>query len=325
MKEIIDEYADVKTELFNSRLYDCVRSGFKHHDATFGLFAADPYCYNTFAKIFNPIIVDFHGLTEDFIHPPTNWGEPNNLSIPDADGDFIQKCQINCSRSIECYPFYPKMSLQDFDGVLKTIEETLYEFIPTEFNGQLYSFGELDESMKLSFSKENFMFDCENEYFKSSGAARWWPRRQALYISEDRKFVMQINNRDHLRVGYEENSADMKKAYEMLSKSVKILDKRLATVKHSVFGHLTSSPKLLGNAMEMAVQIRLDKLPRNSQHFEQLLHENKLIKSNETRGLNNEILIELRSKCCLNKTEYEMMAEFCLGIANLISIEKSLK
>lgn len=64
--ELLEEYMLVTTPApVDAYLYDCAVSGFEHHDAPVGIFAADADSYDVFNKLFDPIIKDYHGQMDN--------------------------------------------------------------------------------------------------------------------------------------------------------------------------------------------------------------------------------------------------------------------
>ena len=66
-KDIYDELKELKTS--NSfTLEKAIASGVKNPDSGIGVYAGDQESYTTFEKLFDPIILEYHGFKKDDEH-----------------------------------------------------------------------------------------------------------------------------------------------------------------------------------------------------------------------------------------------------------------
>lgn len=320
-EQIIDNLIEVRTKTFNSTLMDCVQSGFRMHSSTIGLIAADSECFDDFALLFDPIIRDCHsGLSIDFAQPPLDWGNPSALNCSDAMQLYIEKCGIFCSRSLKMQPFFPIMKEKNYVNVMEIIRPVIDNLFSQIFPGSFHALEAIDEDTKARLKGEGFMFDEGDETAQATGSSNHWPTGRAVYISQDKSFVVYINHKNHIRFGCVRNDGDFAKLYEQMVICGKSFDEYLPCARHPKYGWLTASPALLGTSLEIIARVRLAKLPQNIQKFNEILSKSNL-KLVDQVSMSKHIFCEVRNTNCLGFSEFDTMAAFVAGINDIISAE----
>ena len=102
----------------------------------------------------------------------------------------------------------------------------------------------------------------------ASGYHEHWPQGRGVFLSADKKFVMWINEGDHIRIISMEQGGDVKSVFDRLAKAVKCIESALQEIqgKQDVFmsdkilGIVTCCPSNLGTGMRGSVHILLPKL-----------------------------------------------------------------
>lgn len=83
-------------------------AGMENLDSGVGVYAPDAESYKTFAPLFDPIIDDYHqGFKPTDKHPPSDFGDLNQLVNVDPEGKFVISTRVRCGRSLQGYPFNP--------------------------------------------------------------------------------------------------------------------------------------------------------------------------------------------------------------------------
>lgn len=322
--EILDKLIELETDTFGSTLFDCMQSGIVVHCAAIGLFAADSDCYNVFSLLFDPIIRDCHpGLSDNFVHPTLDWGDPSGLCFPNEMYLCIDKCSILCSRSLQLQPFFPKMKKKHYVYVIEAVRRVLEKFCGKYQPGSFYAFEAIDEDTKARLKGEGFMFDEGDEIEQAAGSSNHWPTGRAVYVSQDKTFVTYINYKNHIQFGCIQKDGDLKKMYLQMVTYSRIFDEKLSCVRHPKYGWLTASPALLGNSLEIEARIKLVKLPAETKKFFDILHKSNL-KIVEKVATSNSVFCDLRNTRCLGITESDAMQLFSAGIENIIRAEKEM-
>lgn len=322
--DMIDDLITIQTKEFHSTLDDCTRSGLIMHYTPIGVFAADADCYDEFGLLFNPIVRDCHpGAGDDYTHPPLHWGNPDALQHNAEVLTNVDKCTIFCSRSLQSYPFFPKMTEGDYVHVMEVIRGVLENFCAQYQPGTFYALETIDEDTKARLRGEGFMFHEGDEAHHAAGSLAHWPIGRAVYVSATKSFVTYINHRDHIKFGCIEKGGDLRKMYLEMVTYGKIFDEYLRCVRHPKYGWLTASPALLGTTLEITASIRLSNSLTDTTRFNQLLRESKLKMSDQV-NTPNYVLTDLKSIQCLGLTEYDTIQAFITGLQNVARAENEV-
>lgn len=159
-QDILKELIDKRTNTFHSHLYNCIKASLINRRMRLSIFASDASCYDVFYELFHPIINEIHfQLPEDFTHPLTNWGNVNELVDRNIDKFSIEKCQINCLRSLNNFPFHPIMTANDFEKVSNEIHCAIKS---SQIDGNFYSMNSVNEDEMTELFEGNFMFARSN-------------------------------------------------------------------------------------------------------------------------------------------------------------------
>lgn len=324
--EVFNELIDMKTEIFRSTFFDCIKIGLNNHNEPIGIRATDAECYDTFAVLFDPIICEFHqNLPELFKHPKSDWKNSGLLKNPDPKNDFIESCSIFCSRSVESFPFTPKMSKPQLINVMSLIRETLDKTKSNDFKGNFYAFETMDRDTKARLIGENLFFDNNDEMEISANGYKYWPTGRAIYVTNDKQFLVHINNKHHLRFGCIQKNGDFKKLYQKMIEFKRIFDEKLSLVKHNKYGWITAYPSLLGNTFEITAKLKLNNLSKNVNLLNEKAVKNSLKITKFINLDDGSVILEMQNIFCLGITEFQTMKGFIDGLANIIKAEIELK
>lgn len=122
-EDLFVKLSEEATVPFESTLMNCIRACMESTmDEHIGLLATDSECYNMFFDVFEPIIRECHNLSDEYLQPTYDWGSENELSKLDPDGDLILSTKFTCRRSLEEFPFVPRMSAEDFENVYQKVK-----------------------------------------------------------------------------------------------------------------------------------------------------------------------------------------------------------
>lgn len=102
----------------------------------------------------------------------------------------------------------------------------------------------------------------------ASGYHEHWPHGRGVFVSNDKKFILWINEGDHIRIISMENGGDIKSVFDRLAKAVKcietglqeILKAEVVFMSDPILGMITCCPSNLGTGMRGSVHILLPKL-----------------------------------------------------------------
>lgn len=326
-REVFNSIKELKTPL-GTTLLDCILSGLENRDSSVGIYAADPEAYNVFADLFDPIIEEYHmGFSKDAVHPELNWGDPATLQNPDPDNKYIVSTRIRCARSIEGFPLVAKMTEQQFRDVNAQVQVVL-ENLEGDYRGTFLPLQSMSKEVQAQLVQDHFLFEMSDRFLQSARASRFWAQGRSIYHTEDKSFLVWVNEEDHMRVISMQPGGDIGMVYQRLINGVETIGENLKFVRHSRLGYITFCPSNLGTTIRASVHIRLPQLGADCAK----LHETAAKFNLQVRGTKGENATEainwvydISNKRRLGLSEFDAVKEMVAGIEEIIRIEQDME
>ncbi|XP_050084331.1 arginine kinase-like [Anopheles aquasalis] len=332
-RELLDELKGQKTTVYRSTLLDCIQSGLTVLDSRIGLYAADPEAYKLFAGLFDPIIAELHGeFGADSAQPELNWGTVEELENPDPEGQYVRSTRVRCARSLEGYPFHPRMQEDQYEKICDRVRTALEQGLPEELRGQFHPLETLEESLRVELLNDHCLFRGGDRFQEAAQAYRFYPTGRALFLNEARTFHVWINEEDHLRIISMQQGSDVGQVYRRFIDGVEAIAKQLPLLRDERLGYVSFCPSNLGTGIRASVHIRLPKLAADRARLNELVGQHGL----EVRSTNGEGTCDTSTKDCedgvldvsnkrrLGLTEFETVKLLVDGVKALIEVEKEL-
>lgn len=332
-QEVFDELKDKKTSL-GGTLAQCINSGCKNMHSGVGLYACDPEAYVVFKSLFDPLIMDYHKISQ-VQHPTPDFGDIDNLDFGDLDpsGDFIVSTRVRVGRSHQGFPFPPGANEQKRREMeAKTIEAL--EQLEGELQGKYFSLEKMSKEEEKQLVEDHFLFKDDDKCLRSACGYNDWPIGRGIYFSNDKKFLTWINEEDHLRFISMQKGGDLATVWKRLVTAIKTMEKKLTFAKDSAHGYLTFCPTNLGTTCRASVHIKVPKLakaPRTTEgkgsRLDEVCEEFNL----QPRGIHGEHtesvggVYDISNKRRMGLTEFEALTEMKNGILKIMEIEKELE
>lgn len=202
-REIIDEYKDVTTPApVEANLFDCVQSGFEHHDSSCGVYAADPESYDVFNKLFDPVIRDYHGQLENTgeqLQPETNFGLVDDIQNLDPERKYIISTRIRIARNLEGMPYFAKLDEKQFLEIEEKVKGAC-EALDGELAGAYFTMSDLSSELQKEMVARHILFKRGDVYLQTAGCYRFWPTGRGIFHNPAETFMVWVNEEDHLRI-----------------------------------------------------------------------------------------------------------------------------
>lgn len=291
-----------------------------------GIYASDPDAYDTFAEVFDPIMKDYHKVNK-LEHPAPDFGNLDNLGFGDLDpeGKFINSTRIRVGRSHAGYGFPPTTSKDDLLEMEKMTVDALRS-LRGELAGRYYSLDGMTPEIQKQMTADHFLFRDDDPVLGDANGYDNWPAGRGIFFSNDKRFLVWVNEEDHLRIISMQQGGDLAAVWKRLVKGITTLEKKLTFAHHPRLGYLTFCPTNLGTTLRASVHIRIPKL---SQHkdFKAICEKLNL----QPRGMHGEHsesvggVYDISNKRRLGLSEIEAVQEMRRGVEKIIELERSMK
>jgi len=325
-KATYESLKDKKTK-FGGTLADCIRSGCENPESGVGIYASDPEGYTTFAPVLDKVIKDYHKI-DKIDHPKaTVFGKDEIGKVGDLDpsGDMIVSTRIRVGRSHDSYGFPPVLSKEDRVDMEKKTVEAL-NTLEGELKGTYYPLTGMSADTEKQLIEDHFLFKNDDRFLAAASGYDDWPTGRGIFHTPDKKFLVWVNEEDHLRLISMQKGGNLSEVYLRLVKAIETMEKKLSFAKKDGLGYLTFCPSNLGTALRASVHIKIPKLQKNKEIFDKICADNNV----QARGIHGEHtesvggVYDISNKRRLGLTEEAAIKEMIKGVQELIAKEKSL-
>jgi len=316
-----------KTTKFKGGLADCIRSGAQNPKSGVGIYASDPDGYTVFAPVLDAVIKDYH--KKDAIDHPaaTDFGvdEIKNIKNLDPSGDMIISTRIRVGRSHDSYGFPPVLTKEDRIDMEKKTAEALAT-LDGELKGTYYPLAGMTKETEKQLVADHFLFKDDDPMLRDANGYDDWPLGRGIFHTPDKKFLVWVNEEDHIRIISMQKGGDLAEVYLRLVKAIQTMEKKLSFAKKDGYGYLTFCPTNLGTALRASVHIKIPKLQKNMEMMNKICEEHNV----QPRGIHGEHtesvggVYDISNKRRLGLSEKQCIMEMISGVKALIEAEKKL-
>ncbi|XP_076467181.1 arginine kinase Oct f 2-like [Babylonia areolata] len=318
-----DELKDKKTK-FGGTLAECIRSGCENPESGVGIYACDPDGYTVFAPVLDKVIKDYHKVGE-LKHPKPSFGETEiNFGDLDPSGEMIVSTRVRVGRSHDSFGFPPVLSKEDRIEMEKKTVEAL-NTLEGDLNGTYYPLLGMSKEVQNQLTEDHFLFNDSDRFLKAAGGYDDWPIGRGIFHTPDKKFLVWVNEEDHLRLISMQKGGNLKEVYLRLVKAIQTLEKKLSFAKKDNLGYLTFCPSNLGTALRASVHIKIPKLaatPDFKEFCDKLHIQARGIHGEHTESVGG--VYDISNKRRLGLSEFDAIQEMRKGVEEVIQKEKSL-
>lgn len=311
-----------KATIYDMNLLDCLQAGFTHYEYV-GLYAADPDCYNTFAKLIDMVLQVDYNFKEEDIHPEIDFGDPEKLGNLDPSGTYVMSTRVRCSRALKGYPFNTGLSEEQYLEIETRIEAALLR-LTGDLEGTYVRIKDMSDDEIKSMRREHTLFPEITEVLETAKTGECWPEGRGYFTNEKRNFFAWVNEKDHLRMVAMEKGANLGQIFQTMVNALTQLEENLRFARHERYGYLSSSPFSLGTGIKGSVHMNLPKLGKDKPKLFKAAEQNELL----LRGIdcNYETVksgkFDLSTKQAVGLTEIEILQKMVKSVKGMIKAEK---
>lgn len=322
-KERYEELKDKKTK-FGGTLADCIRSGCQNPDSGVGIYACDPDGYTVFAPVLDAVIKDYHKV-DKLNHPTPNFGK-ENIDFPNLDpsGEMIVSTRVRVGRSHDSYGFPPVITKEDRENMEKITVAAL-NTLEGPLKGTYYPLTGMSKEVQKQLTDDHFLFNDSDRFLKAASGYDDWPTGRGIFHTPDKKFLVWVNEEDHLRLISMQKGGDLKEVYLRLVSAIETMEKKLSFAKRDGLGYLTFCPSNLGTTLRASVHIKIPKLaatPEFKEFCDKLNIQARGIHGEHTESVGG--VYDISNKRRLGLSEFDAIMEMKNGVEAVIKKEKEL-
>lgn len=120
-EELWNEYKD-KSDASGVSFKVMIFSGIKNQDSGIGLYAGSHDSYTTFNKLFDKVILEYHGHAADAKHISDMTSEGlTNADFSEEDSAMVMSTRIRVGRNLAGYPLGPGVTKEQRDEIMKKV------------------------------------------------------------------------------------------------------------------------------------------------------------------------------------------------------------
>lgn len=310
---------------FDVTLNHILKSGIENPDSKIGCYAGDAESYTLYSPIFSYVIQKYHEYNPYIQNAVTQETTSFNFTKEDQNtlSNNIVSTRIRVARSLSSFPFPSSMTKDQREQVESIVLDAIKN-LPQEYQGKYYSISSLSSEEYGELVEKHLLFKADDKYLKSAGIFDDWPIGRGAYISDDKKFMIWINEEDHIRIIYLEKGANFDKIYSKFTNVLNILEENLKFAYDDKLGYLNSCPTNIGTAMRASVHIKLNSI--DSEEIKSIAKKHSL-SVRGTYGEHSTVLqgvYDISNSRRLGSTIETLLSNLVNGILSLVKEDQKL-
>jgi len=259
-KEKWDKLCAIKTATSGFTLAKAIACAVQFDDQHCGIYAGDEDSYKDFADVFDPIIMEYHGLAGDFKH--TSDMDFNKIKGTINANAPVHSTRIRVGRSIEGFGLSPGITKDQRVGVEKLMKSAFGK-LSGDLAGNYYPLLGMDEKTRQQLVDDHFLFISGDKNLIAAGMERDWPEGRGIFHNTEKSFLTWVNEEDQLRIISMQKGGDVTAVFTRLANGIKAIQDSVKAESgkdfqvSDKFGYLHSCPTNLGTGMRASVHIDL--------------------------------------------------------------------
>jgi len=249
-----------KTATSGFTLGQAIACAVNFDDQHCGIYAGDEDSYKDFNDVFEPLILEYHGLQPGFSHQ-------SDINVAKIQGNVdpnapVHSTRIRVGRSIEGYGLSPGITREQRLGVEKLMISAFAK-LEGELAGTYYPLLGMEESVRQKLVDDHFLFVSGDKNLIAAGMERDWPEGRGIYHNEAKTFLTWVNEEDQLRIISMQKGGDVRGVFSRLANGIEAVQKSVKAEAgkdfqlHEKYGYLHSCPTNLGTGMRASVHVDL--------------------------------------------------------------------
>ena len=250
----------ISTKTSGFTLAQAIACAVEFDDQHCGIYAGDADSYEDFKDVFEPIILEYHGLDKSFSHS-------SDMDVGKIKGNInpyapVKSTRIRVGRSIDGFGLSPGIT-RDQRLSVETLMKSAFGKLQGDLRGNYFPLLGMPEHIRQKLVDDHFLFVSGDKNLIAAGMERDWPEGRGIFHNEKKTFLVWVNEEDQLRIISMEKGGDVKGVFERLARGIKAVGDSVRNesgrefMLHKKYGYLHSCPTNLGTGMRASVHIDL--------------------------------------------------------------------
>merc|ERR1711937_869719 len=324
-KEIWEEYKDQSDDA-GVTFKTCVFSGIKNLDSGIGLYAGSHSSYTKFNKLFDKVVLEYHGHDVDAKHVTDMTSEGlENAEFAEDEAAMVNSTRIRVGRNLKAYPLGPGVTKEQRLEIMKTVT-TAAENFDADLKGTFYPLEGMSAADQQQLIDDHFLFKEGDRFLEACNLNRDWPSGRGIFHNDAKTFLIWVNEEDQLRIISMQKGAGIKEVFSRLCRAAQTIEKYCEFAQDDHLGYITSCPTNLGTALRASVHIKLPKLMNNKDQFNAIADKYFV----QIRGIHgehtetNDGVFDISNRRRLGRSEKDLVQDMYNGVKAMIEAEKKL-
>merc|ERR1712037_333567 len=296
-----------------------------------GIYAGDEDSYIDFADVFDPLIMEYHGLSGDFKH--TSDMDASKITANVDPEVPVHSCRIRVGRSIQGFGLSPGITKQHRVDVEALMKNAFAKF-SGDLAGSYYPLTGMDEAVRQQLVDDHFLFVSGDRNLTVAGMERDWPEGRGIFHNAAKTFLTWVNEEDQLRIISMQKGGDVRGVFSRLAAGIKAVQDSVKAEAgkdfqlHAKYGYLHSCPTNLGTGMRASVHVDLPGWTKEGLGALKDRCEELKVQPRGTRGESGGqtgVTYDISNKHRLGYSEVELVQCMIDGVNTLVKEDKDLQ
>merc|ERR1712037_127976 len=295
-----------------------------------GIYAGDEDSYIDFADVFDPLIMEYHGLSGDFKH--TSDMDASKITANVDPEVPVHSCRIRVGRSIQGSGLSPGITKQQRVDV-EALMKNAFAKLEGDLAGSYYDLTGMEEGVRQQLVDDHFLFVSGDPNLKVAGMERDWPEGRGIFHNATKTFLTWVNEEDQLRIISMQMGGDVRAVFDRLARGIKAVEDSVKAesgkdfMLDAKYGYVHSCPTNLGTGMRASVHVDLPGWTKEGLKPLAARCEELPLQPRGTRGESGGqtgITYDISNKHRLGYSEVELVQKMIDGVNTLYKEDKAL-
>nr|CAG30842.1 arginine kinase [Suberites domuncula] len=270
-REMFEKLKGLKTSSGGWTIARAMNTGTLYPTSFVGCHAGDLESYSLYKDLFHPVIEAYHkGYKMDGSMKHVTDMDVKKITedLAPSTKSKIISTRIRVARNLSFFPLNPGGSRATREKIAEHMDK-VFAKLPDDLKGDFFRHTTMSDQQRQQLIDDHFLFRGKDKMQAASGYHQDWPHGRGIFVSKDKKFIVWVNEGDHLRIISMEQGGDVRSVFSRLSRGIEAIEKGLKKCRthgrlhdpYSWCHHLC--PSNLGTAMRGSVHIRVPKLIAN--------------------------------------------------------------